>query len=1245
MSRAIPTLPARFRLGRRLGEGGMGTVYEALDGEHDERVAIKVLKQGTHGGLARFKREFRSLQDIHHPNLVTLGELFSEGDEWFFTMELVKGDDFVSWVTRSSFSQDGIGDGDAAERDTGRPPPLLAFDEKRLRTSLVQLAQGLGALHEAQKVHRDVKPSNVLVDGEGRVVVLDFGLVHDLAADLGPTMTDLDVVGTPAYMAPEQAASRAVGPAADWYAVGVLLYETLTGQLPFEGAPLEVLLAKQRSEPKPPSSIAQGIPADLDDLCTRLLHFDPTQRPTGRQILRALDAAPSMADRPSMSLSSMSLGVPFVGREPELAELRRAFEDSRMNAVTLLVYGESGIGKSCMLRHFTDAVTSQDREVLLLQGRCYERESVPYKAFDGVVDAIARFLGRLQTSAVERFLPTRPARLLQLFPTLRRVEAIAQAPGVDDAVLDPHETRARAFSAMRELLARIADAHRLIILIDDLQWADADSFALLHEILRPPEEASFLLLGTVREGASEASIAAKPDEDPATLLAGDVRRIDLARLPREDARVLVSKLVQRIAPELPISADTLAEEADGHPLFIDEIVRHLFLVGASQGPLRLEDVLWSRVSVLEDLPRRIIGVLSVATSPLSQTVVAKAIEATPSDLARTLSFLRVAHLVRTTGARGSDLIEVFHGRVRDAVLANTSDEACRRLHLRIAIALESTGSTDADLLGTHWLGAGDKDKAAKHILAAADRAAGALAFDRAASLYAWTLELREGGTRKIVLAEMRQLQTKLGNALVSAGRGARAAQAYRAAAIGANEAEAIDLRSRAADQLLRSGHFDEGLSAIQEVLASIGMTLPEAPWRALVALVLWRIVLTLRGLRYQLRDASHLAARDLTRIDACYAVASSLALVDPVCGQLFQTRNILWSLRSGEPHRVSRALSLEVAYRAFRGWPQWDRTNALDLEARELARQIGEPHTIAWSLATSGTAKFLGGFFEDALATCDEAEKMFVTQCAGASWETAATRLFALQSLSYMGQMKELTARQAIALRAATERGDLYATVNLRIGHANLVWLAADDPARARQEATEAMHEWSKRGFHLEHYFELLALANADLYEGNAHAAFERVSAQWAPLQRSLIPRIQAIRMAALHLRGRAALAVAACDPKNKDAMLAIAERDARAIAREKTPWAVAWGTTIDAGIALARGERERGVLLLKRTATEADRAKLALVAGAARFTLGKCIGGDEGARLVAEAKAPLTAQDVKAPERMLALVGPQVRS
>jgi tetratricopeptide (TPR) repeat protein len=1252
----VAVAPQRFRLLRRLGEGAMGVVHEALDTDRNERVAVKVLRSTSADSLVRFKREFRALQDLHHPNLVTLGELISERDRWFFTMELVNGDDFVSYVTpargasRSSSSlrlleEEGNGPATRPVPDAhvAGPPP---FDEARVRAALVQLAHGLVALHDAGKVHRDIKPSNILVTPEGRLVILDFGLVTELQTDaFSLSGTDLDVVGTPAYMAPEQAASKAVGPAADWYAVGVLLYEALTGNVPFGGAALQILLRKQKDEPPSPRTISPEVPADLDALCTQMLRFDPAARPTGRQVLRALNA-PMTGRLTQQSIQSMTAGATFVGREAELSVLNKAYSDAREgHAVTVFVSGESGIGKSCLVKYFTDANAMQDRNLVVLAGRCYEREAVPFKAFDGVVDALSRFLARLPSGEATRFLPTRPASLVQLFPVLRRVESIARAQRTSTGVMDPHELRSRAFSAMRELFARLVDHRSVVLVIDDMQWADADSLALLAEILRPPEAPNLLLVATTRDASLDMLEIARVTSALRSMLPGDVRHVHVDRLPVEQSRELAQRLLERAAPDLPVSAEAIANEAEGHPLFIDELVRHLLLSGApTSGGFSLEDALWSRIQALDDLPRRLVEITAVASAPLPQDIATKALDVSGNEFARLASFLRVAHLVRTMGARGSDTIEPYHGRIRHAVVAHLNTATRRAHHHRIAMALETSASPDAESLAIHWNAAGDVDNASKYMLAAAENASQGLAFDRAAQLYQRALELRARSTVRSTRDDERALERKLGDALSNAGRGAMAANAYRAAALDANATDGLDLERRAAEQLLRSGHFDDGLDATKTVLLRVGMRLPESSVWVLVELVFWRTILALRGYGYRECDPSHVAARELTRIDIIWSVAFALALVDVKRGQLFQTRNLLFSLRVGETYRVSRALSIEASYAGTRGGKGWRRTSELLKKSDALAHKLGDPHAIAWSKACATAALYLNGKFRESLRLCDEAQAMYREEAAGNAWEVSTMQLFALKSLANLGEMKELCRRAPAALREALDRGDLYAAVNLRIGYPNFYWLVLGDPEGARREVTDAMGQWSKKGFHLEHYYELVALTNADLYSGEAARAHRRVLDCGSALRRSLLTLVQSVRIHVAAMRGRTALAHAETSEAMRGSLLASAAKDARRIERERMPWSAGCATLLRAGVANMRGRNAEALALLSSAVEQFIGADMALHAAVTRMRLSGLQVRTAPRQAEANRRAALawmTAQSVKDPDRIAATIAP----
>ncbi|HEY5947204.1 MAG TPA: serine/threonine-protein kinase, partial [Kofleriaceae bacterium] len=247
VSERVFTGTERFVLERELGEGSMGVVYEATDRRTDARVALKTLKSLNAQTLARLKTEFRALQEVQHPNLVSFGELIEDAGHWFFTMELVEGVPLLEYVARPR-------------------------DDRRLRHAFGQLAAALSALHASGLIHRDVKPSNALVTAEGRVVLLDFGLVSDVRGRY-ESMHD-NIVGTAAYMAPEQAAGQPITPAADWYAFGVNLYEALTGELPHSGSSLQVLLDKQQKAALAPSQRVPGVPPDLDKLCIALLAFE-----------------------------------------------------------------------------------------------------------------------------------------------------------------------------------------------------------------------------------------------------------------------------------------------------------------------------------------------------------------------------------------------------------------------------------------------------------------------------------------------------------------------------------------------------------------------------------------------------------------------------------------------------------------------------------------------------------------------------------------------------------------------------------------------------------------------------------------------------------------------------------------------------------------------------------------------------------------------------------------------------------
>lgn len=674
---------SRYRIVGELGRGTGGVVYHAYDRERDLPVALKTLHNLGAEEIYQLKHEFRALQGIVHPNLCRLIELVEDGGVWFFAMELIDGVDFLTHVR-------GSGEASVPVPAKGEKAPSLpqenrtdGFDEERLRRALGDVASGLSALHLSGRVHRDVKPSNVLVNDRDQAILLDFGLVLE-QTDSRTTM--IGGGGTPEYMAPEQIDAVRIGPAADCYALGVMLYEALTGVLPYEGGVATILMQKQIGPPPPPSSRCASIPADLEELSMALLRREPKERPTADDILEALQAAPATTRRINSHFTSIiaSRTVSEVfGREGDLSALHRAFEESlRGNPVTVVVEGVSGVGKSVLVHKFLSDLHQSIPEVVELSGRCYERESVPFKAFDAVVDALVVYLRRQSDHFVAQLLPDDVTLLARLFPQLNRVFAIGNCPQISSEIIDPREMQRRAFLVLRDILRRIRENAPLVVAVDDMQWTDKDSLLLLESILGTGDTPPLLLVlsSRIAEGNSQLQL------DWKTIIPGEVRTISLGPLDYESSLEFARRCLEKTRASSPATlAAGIAEEADGHPLYIAELA--LFLDQSEDRELtnaRLGDVIWSRITKLPRNARRLLELVCVSGLPLRVDYLREFLALHESELLSCLSLLRAGNLTRSRGTRNRARLEPYHDRVRIAVMEQlTHQDKVKNLQLRL----------------------------------------------------------------------------------------------------------------------------------------------------------------------------------------------------------------------------------------------------------------------------------------------------------------------------------------------------------------------------------------------------------------------------------------------------------------------------------------------------------------------------------------------------------------------------------
>lgn len=652
-----PDFEDRFEIRRLLGSGSFGVVYEAFDRQRNRVVALKTLARADAESVTRFKREFRSLAELRHPNLASMYELLVLGESWVLSMEPVHGTDLLEHLSfaelQSSFLEGPAQPFDPDERVSFRRSrhegKLSAVYLDHVRDAFRQLAEAIAFLHANGVVHRDIKPSNVMITPEGRVVLLDFGLAAESRAD------ELDagtIVGTPGYMSPEQIATLPPAPASDWYSFGVILYQALTGRRPFLGlSGTDIIDQQLRGTITPAAVMLPGVPEELATLADQCMDRDPSRRPSDAVILERLGSS-LVRERGGRSHPRVA---ELIGRGREVRNLFRQVTSmiEQGGCGMVLLHGSPGVGKSVLADRLLDEIRAKT-DALIVGGHCHGWESLPYNAIDAIVDSIARLARTNRSPAVDREMG-RSVAMPRLFPTL--AFDTGAAPEDETVILPPTPAKMmdRASMELHALLGAMAGERPVVLFLDDAQWGDYQSSEVFRRLL------------TIRSPLRIVLVLCYRTEDWRTSLL--VQALLNAPVPRYELRLdelsgpMMDKLVKRQLPDRPPEVRRrIHQQAGGNPALAEIITYYIAMDGEEP---RLAPAVATRLADLSASALRVFALLLGAEGPLAEETVEDRLELFESDEPlRTLTRERLIRFRRT-----GDLLELdlYHPRMREVL--------------------------------------------------------------------------------------------------------------------------------------------------------------------------------------------------------------------------------------------------------------------------------------------------------------------------------------------------------------------------------------------------------------------------------------------------------------------------------------------------------------------------------------------------------------------------------------------------
>jgi len=956
----------RYLVRRPLGQGGQKKVYLARDDRLDRDVVIALLKTDQLGAdsVPRLIREAQAMARLgSHPNIVTVYDIGDEEGRPFIVSQYVEG-------------------GSVADLLKSADKHRLSFDQVIRIGS--QICQALVHCHSQGIIHRDLKPGNVWLSQDGTAKLGDFGLA--VSADFSRITLEGALVGTVVYMPPELMLGHQAEPRSDLYSLGVMLYEVVTGRPPFMGDQFVAIISQHiNSPPVAPSWHNPEVPQALETLILRLLAKSPEERPeSAAEVAKALAAIASssqeLADRAvphdAKSLSRLAGGV-FIGREQETKELRVALNDTLAGKGHLfMLVGEPGSGKTRMTEQLATYARLCNAQVLI--GRCYEGEGAP--AFWPWLQIVRSYAQEMEPEKLLSAMGPGAADIAQVVSEIK--ERLPDLPAPPP--LEPEQARFRLFDSVTTFLKNASKLQPLVVILDDLHWADKPSLLLLQFLARDLKDASILVIGTYRDMELGR-------QHPLSQTLGELSRqglsarIVLRGLTEQDVARFI-EMTTGIKPQEKL-VRTVYQQTEGNPFFLSEIVRLLVVEGQLERPqvttasgVRIpegvREVIGRRLDRLSDECNRILTTASVIGREFSLDALEPLSDISGDQLLELLDEAMAARVINEL-PQAVGQYSFVHALIRETLYDEISTARRVRFHRRIGETLEQLygNSPDSHLteLAYHFFQAspaGNGDKAIDYAIRAARRATTLLAYEEAAGHYEHArvvIELQD----EVDQEQRGEMSLALGEAYTKAGNNAKAREAFLQAADIARKRGAPEQLARAALDIgmgmAGSGKVDEiQVSMLKEALSALSEEDSALRVRLLAQLSL--------ALYYspELRDdLNHQAVEMARRVDDAEATVAALygkhLILEGTPGveeRLAVATEILEIAERGS----NKEMELQIRYRRILDLMELAEMPAVDAETEayaRLAEELRQPRYLWVTPFLKGSRALLEGRFEE----------------------------------------------------------------------------------------------------------------------------------------------------------------------------------------------------------------------------------------------------------------------------------------